>query len=98
MENYWNGLKIEIYDLHHYSCSHAKVSHCELEPFGSLLVPIHGQTYLKCIFTIQGVLKMKNAMMWAKYWDELLQSIYLLSRKSLPLWGGVFWEPFVPNT
>ena len=98
MENSWNGLKIEIYDFHQYSCSPEKVFHCELEPFGNLLSPIHGHTYSKCIFTIQGVLKMKNAMIWAKNWDKLLQSIYLLSRESLSLWGGVFWEPFVPST
>ena len=75
MENSWNGLKIEIYDFHQYSCSPEKVFHFELEPFGSLLSPIHGHTYLKCIFTIQGVLKMKNAMIWAKNWDKWLQLI-----------------------
>ena len=75
MENSWNGLKIEIYDLHQYSCSPKKVFHFELEPFGSLLSPIHGHTYSKCIFTIQGVLKMKNAMIWAKNWDKWLQLI-----------------------
>ena len=63
MENSWNGLKIEIYDFHQYSCSPEKVFHCELEPFGNLLSPIHGHTYSKCIFTIQGVLKMKK-MPW----------------------------------
>ena len=66
MENSWNGLKIEIYDFHQYSCSPEKVFHFGLEPFGSLLSEIHGHTYSKCIFTIQGVLKIKNAMIWAK--------------------------------
>ena len=49
-----------------YSCSPEKVFHCELEPFGNLLSPIHGDPYSKCIFTIQGVPKMKNAKKWAK--------------------------------
>ena len=32
----------------------------------SILSPIHGHTYSKCILTIQGVPKMKNAEKWAK--------------------------------
>ena len=48
------------------SYSPEKVFRCELEPFGNLLSPIHGDPYSKCIFTIQGVPKMKNAKKWAK--------------------------------
>ena len=62
----WNGLKIEIYDFHQYSCSPEKVFPYELEPLGSLLSPIHGHTYSKWILTIQGVLKMENALKLAK--------------------------------
>ena len=43
-----------------------KKFHYELEAFWEPSGPIHGHTYSKCIFTIQGVLKMKNAMIWAK--------------------------------
>ena len=58
----WNGLKIEIYDSHQYSCSPEKVFPYELEPLGSLLSPIFGHTYSKWNVTIQCVLKMKNAI------------------------------------
>ena len=37
-----------------------------VEPFVSLLSWIHTYPYSKCIFTIQGVPKMKNAKKWAK--------------------------------
>ena len=92
----WNGLKIEIYDFHQYSCSPEKVFPYELEPLGSLLSPIFGHTYSKWNFTIQGVLKMKNAIKLANNWDVWLQSIYLLSRKSFPFWGGFFLGAFCP--
>ena len=93
----WNGLKIEIYDFHQYICSPEKVFPYELEPLGSLLSPIFGHTYSKWNFTIQGVLKMKNAIKLANNSDVWLQSINLLSTKSFPFWGGFFLEPFVPN-
>ena len=68
----WNWLKIEIYDFHQYSWSPEKVFPDGFEPLGG---PIQRYNYLKGIFTIQGVLKMENAMIWAKNWDKWLQSI-----------------------
>ena len=66
MENFLEWAKIEIYDFHQYSCSPEKVFPYELELFWSLLSPIYGHTYSKCILTIQGVPNMKNAEKWAK--------------------------------
>ena len=65
-KKYSQWAKSEVYDINQYSCSPEKVFPYELELFWSLLSPIHGHTYSKCIFTIQGVPKMKNAKKWAK--------------------------------
>ena len=53
----WNGLKTEVYDFHEYSCSTEKLFLYEVVPFWC-----HCPKYIdifisKCIFPIQGVLK-----------------------------------------
>ena len=50
------------------------------EPFA----PIHGHTYSKCIFTIQGVPKYMTSI------NKVALPI------SFPLWVGAFLEPFAP--
>ena len=46
-----------------------KICLYELEPLKCILSKLYKYTYLKCIFTIQRVQKIENAMKWAKHLD-----------------------------